>query len=97
VTAPVQIPSDATLAALRNALRTHLAGRPTGGELHRSLKALCAEAHTCGLRAEELVVRLKHLFHQLPEVQELSHGSDRSDLLNRLVSVCIEEYYRADR
>ena len=93
VSAPVQIPSDATLASLRNALRTHLAGRPTGGELRRALQALCTEAHDRGLRAEELLVRLKQVFYQLPEVQELSHGSDRNDLLNRVVSACIEEYY----
>ena len=97
MSAPVQIPSDATLTALRNALRTHLAGRPTGGELHRALNALCAEAHGRGLRAEELLVRLKQVFYQLPEVQELPHGSDRNDLLNRVVSVCIEEYYRERR
>lgn len=94
MTAPVQIPSDATLAALRNALRTHLAGRPTGGELHRALNALCAEAHGRGLRAEELVIKLKQALLQLPEVQALPHGSDRNDLLNRIVSLCIEEYYR---
>jgi hypothetical protein len=97
VSAPVQIPSDATLAALRGALRSYLAGQPTRGELHRAMQALCAEAHGGGLRAEELLVRLKLLFHQLPEVQALPHSSDRSDLLNRVVSVCIEQYYEADR
>ena len=55
---------------------------------------MCTEAHQCGLRAEELLVRVKHVFPQLPEVQELAHGSDRNDLLNRIVSLCIEEYYR---
>ncbi len=94
---PVQLPSDAALTLLRNALRTHLAGRPTGGELHRALNTLCGEAHERGLRAEELVVRLKQVFYQLPEVQELPHGSDRNDLLNRVVTVCIEEYYRGKR
>ena len=97
MSAPVQIPSDATLAALRSALRTYLAGRPTHGELHRALRALCAEAHERGLRAEELLVRLKQLFHHLPEVQELPHGSNRNDLLNRVISVCIEEYYQDRR
>ena len=97
VSAPVQIPSESTLAALRSALRNYLAGRRTGGELHRALQALCAEAHGGGLRAEELLVRLKQLFYQLPEVQALPHGTDRNDLLNRVVSVCIEEYYGETR
>ena len=97
MSAPVQIPSDAALTALRSALRTYLAGRPTGGELQRAMQTLCTEAHDRGLRAEELLVRLKHVFYQLPEVQELSHGSDRNDLLNRVVSACIEEYYNGRR
>ena len=61
------------------------------------MNTMCSEAHASGLRAEELLVRLKQVFHQLPEVQELPHGGDRSDLLNRVVSLCIEEYYRAPR
>ena len=97
MSAPVQVPSEAALVALRNALRAYLAGRPTGGELHRAMNTMCSEAHASGLRAEELLVRLKQVFHQLPEVQEVPHGGDRNELLNRVVSLCIEEYYRGAR
>ncbi len=63
-------------------------------ELHQVLRDLCAEAHRRGFRAEELIVLFKKTIAARPELQARPR-EETSRLVDRIVSMCIEEYYGA--
>jgi hypothetical protein len=90
-------PSALTTTALRTALQAQLRLRPTadGSELRRLACILAAESRRRSLRAEQLVVQLKQTWITLHEAGETV---DRSQvwMIDRLISLCIEEYYRAE-
>jgi hypothetical protein len=76
---------------------TQLFIKPASGKLvtseHRIVIAqICADAKEAGLSVENLIVSLKRVFDQMP------HSADglpaRNELRERLIAVCIEEYYR---
>lgn len=79
---------------LRRALATPLA--PTA-EYTRRLRAalgpLCTAALRGGHRAEELVIRLKQLWPSIGATADNPYGR-RDVIFERVVSICIEEYYR---
>ena len=71
--------------------------KPTSGKLitteHRKVIAqICEEAREAGMPIERLVVILKNVLDQTP------HSADspntRAEIRERLIAVCIEEYYR---
>ncbi|HEX6057955.1 MAG TPA: hypothetical protein VFZ11_02970 [Gemmatimonadaceae bacterium] len=92
---------DAAHAALRSALGAELreaqpgAAVPTA-RLRHGLRLLCDAARDRGVRAEQLVVVIKHAWSTLPEAQWRPDSDRGLPLLERVVSMCIEEYY-ADR
>jgi hypothetical protein len=83
----------AALAALRSATREHAQSRDTTAMRH-SVQELARLARERGLRAEEAIVELKHLWASVPEVAGVP-VIDRRALLDELVTLCIDEYYRA--
>ena len=83
-----------TVAELRAALvRQPAAGRTANPELHAALGRMAADARAQGVRAEQLVVAFKAVWHALPVVLEAAdrHGDARR--LEQLVMLCIREYY----
>lgn len=71
--------------------------RPTTGKLittqHRKVIArICDEARESGIPIERLVVILKGVLDQTPPGEEGYEG--RAEVKERLVAVCIEEYFR---
>jgi hypothetical protein len=84
------------IASLRGAVRQHVQTPEDGND--RLLRAvLCPIAHKSrahGIDAARLVVRFKQTWLGLPEVDMLSRR-DSQQLLDKAVSVLIEEYYRA--
>jgi hypothetical protein len=73
--------------------------RPTTGKLittqHRRVIAqICDEAKEAGIPVERLVILLKGVLDQAPHSEDSMHS--RGEIKERLVSVCIEEYYRLD-
>ena len=71
--------------------------RPTSGKLitseHRKVIAqICDEARESGMPVERLVVILKGVLDQTPHAEESLHS--RAEIKERLVAVCIEEYFR---
>lgn len=82
------------LVALREAVRAYLRGRPADYRLRQSTQLLCEHARWKHQRVEELLVALKAAWWSFPEVQRATRdaGALRS-LLNRIVSMCIEQYY----
>jgi hypothetical protein len=90
---------EALDAIATDVLRSALAMPPTPThEYTRRLRALLAPLCTVALRsghqAEELVIRLKALWQTVGVTDDNPYGR-RDAIFERVVSVCIEEYYRA--
>lgn len=93
LTAPVEDLSAAALGALRCGLQAHLRRQRSEPDLRRALRTVCAEAHRRHLRAEQLLILFKQAWSSLPEVEQLPRGIERDELLGRIITVCIEEFY----
>lgn len=85
--------SGETVDALRRALRAHLGRAESDDELRRAVRRMCNELRAKGLQAEQLLVAFKELWQSLPEAQQLPFGPPRYDALDRIITMCIEEYY----
>ena len=78
---------------LREAASQRSPGSGIDEHLRKSLRVACAKARLQRVRAEHLVVDLKHLWATIPSVP-----SSRSDeRMNEIVSVCIDEYYSSSK
>lgn len=76
---------------------TQLFIKPTSGKLvtseHRRIIAqVCADAKAAGLSVENLIVSLKGVFDRMPQPE--GGVAARNELRERLIAVCIEEFYR---
>jgi hypothetical protein len=84
---------EATLARLRAALASY-AGHPVEtGELRDTLCAMAQEAKEKRIHAEHVLIALKDLWGNLPEVRFATEPKDQVHALQRLVTLCIREYY----
>ena len=97
--APV-VPATAGLRGMAgDALRCVIGARadaPESGDATRTaLRRLCDAAHARDLRAEELLI-LKDAWRELPEARRAARDDERA-ALSRVVTLCIEEYYRLPR
>ena len=86
---------DATVAAVRDALRLYLADNAEPRPLQQALVHMSAEARDKDVRAEHLLVLLKDAWHSLPEVRVMTDTTEQVRLLQRVVTMCIKEYYSA--
>lgn len=85
--------SPAVLRALRGALEDRPGAPPSDGELRRAMRLVCDDARHRGLRAEQLIITFKQVWATLPEVRKVPRGAEREEMLARLVSMCINEFY----
>jgi len=84
---------DATVAAVRDALRLYLADDANPGPLQQALLRMSHEARDKDMRAEHLLVLLKDTWSSLPEVRGMTDTTEQVRLLQRVVTMCIKEYY----
>ena len=84
---------DATVAAVRDALRDYLASDADPAALREALRGMSAEARQKGVRAEQLLVLLKEAWNTIPEVRAMTDARAQSHQLQRVVTMCIKEYY----
>jgi hypothetical protein len=84
---------EATVAAVRDALRLYLADSSDRSALQQALVRISAEARDKNLHAEQLLVHLKDIWGALPEVRAMSNATEQVRLLQRVVTMCIKEYY----
>lgn len=84
-----------TSTALRAALQAQLRSRRTvdDPELRRLACLVAAEARRRSLRAEQVVVQLKQTWLTLHESADPPRRGQAA-LIERLISLCVEEYYR---
>lgn len=92
--APPPSLDPATLVALREALGRYAREGDHGDLLRDALCTAADEARAKGIRAEQLLVALKEIWHALPEVRGAQGSVEQRKLLQQVISRCIREYYR---
>jgi len=88
--------SAAAVAALHAALenvRTQLV--PTSRTMIDAVGRVCGEAKKANWPPELLLIAFKKALDTAPGMQHLTRGPERNEVVARLVSLCIEEYYRS--
>lgn len=85
---------DATLDSVREAISAYLS-TSDGDGLQSALMALSSEARAKDVLPEQLLVTLKDLWSSLPEVRHMADHREKTQILQRVVTICIREYYRA--
>jgi hypothetical protein len=92
-------PSSRLDQELLNALRVALRGNGNDAEhasaLRASLLLVATEARARDVRPEQLLVRLKEAWSSLPEVRSMRDAKEQALVLERVVTMCIREYYNA--
>ena len=85
--------ADETIESVRAALRQYVESPAYGEPLRSTLHAMASEAHEKSLLPEELLVVLKDIWYSLPVVRGMTEPAEQTRLLQRVVTMCIKEYY----
>jgi len=83
-----------TIAVVRDELARYVAGTGDGDALHAAVQRAAREARERRIMAEQLLVVLKDVWHGLPDVQRANEPADQVRMLQRVITMCIREYYR---
>ena len=84
---------DDTVDSVRGALRGYLADSSNPSNLQATLLLLATEARTRSILPEHLLIVLKDVWSTLPEVRSMADSREQVRLLQRVVTMCIKEYY----
>jgi hypothetical protein len=68
-------------------------GAEPEAEWRAALRRICEDAHADDVLPEELIVELKQALGILCDACAVPHGPPRAEFTNRVVTLCIEEYY----
>ena len=76
---------------------TRYIGAPNGhdDQLRAALQELSREAHDKRMPPEKLLIVLKDVWYELPAVRDSTKRDEQVRLLQRVVTMCINEYYRS--
>jgi hypothetical protein len=85
--------ADDTIDAVRAALKQYLKDPSSPGPLQSALVAMAAEAREKSILPEHVLVVLKGVWNSLPEVRAMTETSEQIRALQRVVTMCIKEYY----
>jgi hypothetical protein len=78
---------------LETALSLHAGNRPLQcDEIRNLVEAACADGKSRGLKAERLIIELKQVWYSVPE----SASHQKAEVISRLVSMCILDFYRKE-
>jgi hypothetical protein len=83
------------LSALSEAVRAVDASDDAHERTMQPLRSACARAREAGLHAEDLIVILKDVWRELPDVQKMERAESNNTLAH-IVSSCIEEFYTGE-
>ena len=87
--------AEETVARTRVALSRYLKDSEAGAqELRDALDGMAAEARARSMLPEQLLVVLKDVWYALPEVRSIEDSGAQIRLLQRVVTMCIKEYYQ---
>jgi hypothetical protein len=84
-----------TVSAVRQALRTYLNDSKDSSTLQAPLLKMASEARARAILPEQLLIVLKDVWNTLPEVRAMKDAHQQVALLQRVVTMCIKEYYSA--
>jgi len=84
---------DATLESLRAALRQYLIDDSSPEPVQAALASMAAEARDKRMMPEHVLIALKDTWAALPEVRALPEASHQVRMLQRVVTMCIKEYF----
>ena len=87
--------SSSAIEALRVALRTRANADDmfARAPVREAVQLVCAEARVQHYTPERLLVDLKDALRATPEVQQVPRGPERDDLVARVVTLCIDEFF----
>ena len=84
-----------TLQRATRALSEYLKDSEAGASgLRDALDVMAAEARSKKMLPEQLLVVLKDIWYGLPEVRGIEDSGEQIRVLQRVVTMCIKEYYR---
>jgi hypothetical protein len=84
---------EASIDAVRASLRAYLQDSQDPAALQASLLTFASEARSRSIMPEQLLIVLKDIWSGLPEVRSMSDARAQTRLLQRVVTMCIKEYY----
>lgn len=84
---------DGAFDALRSALLDMVDGKRDYADLRHPVRQLCVFAHSEDMSAEQILIRFKEIWASLPPLAGLPRGRQRNDLMARVATMCIEEFY----
>jgi hypothetical protein len=85
--------SPASVEALEHALQRYLADDQDTTGLRDALQRIAAEARQKKMHAEHLLMQLKEVWYKLPQIRRAPDGEKQNLMLQRIVTLCIREYY----
>src|SRR4051812_32316043 len=84
-----------TIDRARAALSSYLDDpEANGAQLREALDQMSAEAREKRMLPEQLLVTLKDVWYALPSVRAIEDAGAQVRMLQRVVTMCIKEYYR---
>jgi hypothetical protein len=95
--APATALSDAIANSLRAAHAHAGRGPVPSAEWRRALRLVCQNARRSHVPIEQLLVALKQALAPLCDVFGVPYGQERVAFTSRLVTICIEEFYRRSK
>ena len=81
-------------ALLRTALRSSGGGLPVTSEQRAIIRQICSAPEKLTFAPEDFVIAFKLALTNAANEVGIRPGPERNDLLTRMVSVCIEEFFR---
>jgi hypothetical protein len=85
--------AEETTNAVRAALLQYLSTPSSPSELRGALNRMADEARTKAILPEHLLITLKQIWSSLPEVRSIGDVEEQTRMLQRVVTMCIREYY----
>ncbi len=85
--------TEETIDDVRDALVGYVQSPASGERLGFALRGMAAEARDRSMLPEQLLVVLKDIWYALPTVRGMKEPADQVRLLQRVVTMCIKEYY----
>lgn len=89
-----RFPSRESLEMLRSALSRYVRGPTDDVQVCEALAVLAKEASERKLYAEHMLIAFKRVWAEMPEVQAIPNEKERQRLLDHLVKLCIDAYYK---
>jgi hypothetical protein len=89
-----RFPSREALDLLRAALSRYIADSSDEQPVCDALNVLAKEAQERQLYAEHMLIAFKRVWGDMPAVQAIPTEAERKRVMDRLVKMCIDTYYK---